>query len=179
METEVGKTPIGRSAYETAQGIQEQTKEKVQSLKEEAVDRGRKYLEQQKGTAAEYIKDVADAMETAAAQLDNTQRKTTSGYIRSASRELKRWSSSLREHGVDSLARQVQAFAGRHPGMLLSTAAVAGFAVTRVFRSAERETAVRPQAEYSPESAYRPAQGGYRVQPAGQTPAAEKLGPHS
>ena len=175
METEVRKTTIGETEAEMA-GIEEQARKKVQSLKEEAVNRGRTYLEAQKSTAAEYIGDFAEAMETAATQLENMHRSATSGYIRSASRELKRWSSSLREYGIESLAQQAQAFAGRHPGMVLGGAAVAGFAFTRVFRSAERvrkpmerEQAFRP--ESPTEQVHRPSE--YRQKPA------EEFGPHS
>lgn len=181
MEKEVGKTTIGGTDPKTTgAGLEEQARKKVQSLKEEAVDRGRTYLEQQKGTAAEYIKDFADAMETAAAQLEN-RRKTTSHYLRTASRELQRWSSTLRDYGVDSLARQVQSFAGRHPGMVLGGAAVAGFAVTRVFRSSERtrEPAMRGDVSQSApipeEEAFQPTQPGYRP----TTPAEEFGPPHS
>lgn len=183
METEVGKTTIGRTEPEaTAQRLEDQAMHKVQSLKEEAVDRGRRYLEQQKSTAAEYIKDFADALDSAASHLGNRQRTTASDYLKTASRELQRWSSSLRDHGVDSLAREVQNFAGRHPGMLLSGAAVAGFAVTRVFRSVREpvteEYASRSRSGYSAEepefhtSAYRPPS-------AGPTTTAKELGPHS
>ena len=174
METEVGKETIGRT-----EGLEEQARKKVLSLKEETVDRGRKYLEQRKGTAAEFIKDFADAMETAAAQLENRDRRTASSYIKSASRELQRWSSSLRDYGVDSIARQVQTFAGQHPGMLLGGAAVAGFAVTRVFRSAERarepilKEDIAGSAPIPEEEAYQP------TGPAFRPTSAEELGPHS
>ena len=181
METEIGKETIGRTEPETTgPGIEEQARKKVLSLKEEAVDRGRKYLEQRKGTAAEFIKDFAEAMETAAAQLENRDRKTASSYIKLASRELQRWSSSLRDYGVDSIARQVQTFAAQHPGVLLGGAAVAGFAVTRVFRSVERprepvarEQAPRPAPAPTEEQLYRPPQEGYRPTPT------EEFGPHS
>lgn len=175
METEA-KTTIGATEAETTR-LQEQAKIKIQSLKEEAVDRGRKYIEVQKGGAAQYIRDFADAMDTAATHLDNMQRQTTSGYVRSASRELKRWSSSLREYGVDSLAQQLQVFAGRHPGMVLGGAAVAGFAFARMFRSFEktrepfmREQAARPEPA-EPEVVFRPPQS--------PEASAEELGPHS
>lgn len=183
METEVGKTTMGQTEPETTR-LEDQARKKAQSLKEEAVDRGRKYLEQGKGTAAEFIKDFAEAMETAAAQLENRDRKTASSYIKSASRELKRWSSSLRDYGVDSLARQVQTFAGQHPGMVLGGAAVAGFAVTRVFRSAERarepvlgkgmSAGISGSAPIPEEEAYQPTGPAY-----GRTTSAEELGPHS
>lgn len=190
METEVGKTTMGQTEPETtrledqARSLEDQARKKAQSLKEEAVDRGRKYLEQGKGTAAEFIKDFAEAMETAAVQLENRDRKTASSYIKSASRELKRWSSSLRDYGVDSLARQVQTFAGQHPGMVLGGAAVAGFAVTRVFRSAERarepvlgkgmSAGISGSAPIPEEEAYQPTGPAY-----GRTTSAEELGPHS
>ncbi len=177
METEERKTTMGETEAEMSR-LEEQAKKKVQSLKEEAVDRGRKYLELQKGTTAAYMKDFAEAMETAASHLDSMQRRVTSEYIKSASRELKRWSSSLRDYGIDSLAQQAQAFAGRHPGMVLGGAAVAGFAVTRVFRSVERlrKPAEGGKASRMEESA--PAEQVYRPSEYRQTPA-EEFGPHS
>lgn len=181
METEAGKETIGRTDPAAAGAdLGQEAKKKVLSLKEEAVDRGRRYLEQQKGTAAELIKDFAEAMETAATQLENRQRRTAGGYLKSASRELQRWSSSLREYGVDSIARQVQTFAGQHPGMLLGGAAVAGFAVTRVFRSAEgaRTPGLRDDISGSSpipeEEPYQPTGPGYRP-----SAPAEEFGPHS
>ncbi|HBG17899.1 MAG TPA: hypothetical protein DDY32_01075 [Desulfobulbaceae bacterium] len=180
METEFGKETIGRTAPETTgPGIEEQARKKVLSLKEEAVDRGRKYLEQGKGTTAEFIQDFAEAMETAASQLENRDRKTASSYIKLVSRELQRWSSSLRDNAVDSIARQVQAFAGQHPGMVLGGAAVAGFAVTRIFRSAERarepvfKEDISGSAPIPEEEPFQPTGPAYR--PA----STEELGPHS
>ena len=180
METEFGKETIGRTEPETTgPGIEEQARKKVLSLKEEAVDRGRKYLEQGKGTAAEFIKDFAEAMETAAAQLENRDRKTASSYIKLASRGLQRWSSSLRDNEVDSIARQVQTFAGQHPGMVLGGAAVAGFAVTRIFRSTERarepvfKEDISGSAPIPEEEPYQPTGPAYRPT------SAEELGPHS
>lgn len=177
-KTDVRKATIGGK---TVPEVEEQAKKKVQSLKEEAVDRGRKYIEQRKGTAADFIKDFADAMETAAGQLEERDRKTVGSYIRSASREMQRWSSSLRDYGVDMIAEQVQTYAGRHPGMVLGGAAVAGFAVTRVFRSVER--AREPEmSRYTPTSAgtgpveeevFRP------TTPTDYRSSAEEVGPHS
>lgn len=177
METDVRKTTIGGK---TGPEVEEQAKKKVLSMKEEAVDRGRRYIEQRKGTAADFIKDLADAMETAAGQLEERDRRTVGSYIRSASREMQRWSSSLRDYGVDMIAEQVQSLAGRHPGMVLGGAAVAGFAVTRVFRSVER--AREPMTRYTAtapagpgpveEEVYRPTRTDYRS-------SAEEFGPHS
>lgn len=182
MDTEIRKEEtIGRTEpAATGPGLEQQARKKALSLKEEAVDRGRRYLELQKGTAAEMIKDFAEAIDTAATQLENRDRRTVSSYLKSASRELQRWSSSLRDSGVDSIARQVQAFAGQHPGMVLSGAAVAGFAVTRVFRSTERvrepgfKEDISGSAPIPEEEAYQPTGPAYRP-----TAPAEEFGPHS
>jgi len=161
METEVGKTPLGQSEAETTRmRLEEQTKKQAQSLKQDAVDRGRVYLEQRKGTAAEIIKDVADALDTAAGELENKKRKTSSYYFRTASREMRRWSASLREQGVEKLARQVQHFVGQHPGYFIGGAVVAGFTLTRAFKISEREN--RP---ISDEPVSRPHRTDYQSAP--------------
>lgn len=184
METEVGKTTIGHSEPEaTGPGLEEQARRKAQSLKEEAVDRGRRYLEQGKGTAADFIRDFADAMETAASHLESRDRRTAGSYMKTASREMQRWSSTLRDYGVDSLAEQVQTFAGRHPALLLGGAALAGFAFTRVFRTTVEGTRERTAGAASTDEApaeeavFSPTGPGYR--PSTKEFGAEEFGPHS
>jgi hypothetical protein len=174
------KETIGRTHPEaTGPGLEEQTRKTAQSLKAEAVDRGRRYLEQGKGTTADFIRDFAEAVETAASHLESRDRGTVGSYIRSASREMQRWSSVLRDYEVDRLADQVQTFAGRHPALLLGGAAVAGFAFTRVFRTVEgsrepmtQEPASAPDTVPAEEAAFSPAGAAARS-------PAEEYGPHS
>ncbi len=117
-----------RSAKETVKGIKENTKQQ-----------GKQYLDQSKGAASEVLLDFADALESAAGDLKEKDRATTANYVRAASDTMRDFSSSLNSQSSEDLLYQVKRVVRRQPALLLGAAALAGFAVTRFLKVADRD----------------------------------------
>lgn len=158
MDTEVGRTTGLTETENITQRLEEQSKKRDQSLKQDARERGHEYLQQQKDPAS--VLGVGD--ETRPEGLEAEAMKTSDSYMKKASREMRRLSHSLRDYRVDEITQQVQTFAVRHPGLLFGGALIAGFAITRAMKlSARDNNGFKPH-----EQVYRSGETGFSSSPA-------------
>ncbi|MDW7772626.1 MAG: hypothetical protein SCH71_07010 [Desulfobulbaceae bacterium] len=145
MESTYEKTSFGSESEESARrDAEERLKEDARTLKEETMQKGKEYIEHRKDSAAEIVGDFAEALQTAAGELENRNRSVSAEYIRTASHGVRQLSDSLRGHKVDGMVEQVKIFARRQPELLFGGAVITGFALTRLFKSSGSVPAQRP-----------------------------------
>ncbi len=115
-----------------------ETREHAGEFKDEVLRNGRRVINQSKDTAADVIIDFADALGSAAGELDRKNRKDSAEYLRSASRLAREFSSTLREQDMSELVDQAASYGKRQPLLFLGGAVIAGFAVTRLLQSGNK-----------------------------------------
>jgi hypothetical protein len=120
----------------TYPGQEEQMREQVEGMKEATLRTGEKYVDLGKNTAADIATDFADALQSAAGELDNKNRNTSAEYVRVASENIRKVSHSLRQKSVNQILNQASSYGRRQPVLLLGGAILAGYALTRLMKSA-------------------------------------------
>ena len=100
MTREYNTTVTGES-HETGRGAKEKIKEQAEDVKHESKRQGRKLIDRGKSTAANVITDFADALDSAAGELDERQRSASAGYVRGASETMHRFSQTLNDQSAD------------------------------------------------------------------------------
>jgi hypothetical protein len=122
---------IEREARATAGEI----KQEMQNLKEEAKQRGKTLVENQREAAAGELRGMVEALRRTAREMDQQDRHTTAGYINRAATTLDRVAGSLRDQDLRSLAGQVQGYARQHPGLFFGGSVLVGFLLARFLKS--------------------------------------------
>ncbi|MGB3223071.1 MAG: hypothetical protein WBB23_09740 [Desulforhopalus sp.] len=123
----------------THSGQEEQMKEQAEGFKEDTFHTGEKYADQGKNTAADIATDFADALQSAAGELDGKNRNTSAEYVRIASENIRKVSHSLRQKSVNQILNQASSYGRRQPVLFLGGAMLAGYALTRLIKSANDE----------------------------------------
>ena len=95
---------------------------------------GKETIERGKRAAADQIADIADAIDRAGAQLDQTQ-PTLASYASRIADGVADLATHLREESFDDLYRRTRRLATRHPGMFLLGGAALGVAVVRFMKA--------------------------------------------
>jgi hypothetical protein len=95
---------------------------------------GKETMERGKRAAADQIADIADAIDRAGAQLDETQPALAS-YASRIADGVGDLATHLREESFDDLYRRTRLLAIRHPGMFLLGSAALGVAVVRFMKA--------------------------------------------
>ena len=95
---------------------------------------GKETIERGKRAAADQIADIADAIDRAGAQLDQTQ-PTLASYASRIADGVADLATHLREESFDDLYRRTRRLAIRHPGMFLLGGAALGVAVVRFMKA--------------------------------------------
>lgn len=95
---------------------------------------GRQTMERGKRAAADQIADIADAIDRAGAQLDQTQ-PTLASYAARVADGVGDLATHLREESFEDLYRRTRRLAIRHPGMFLLGSAALGVAVARFMKA--------------------------------------------
>ena len=108
-------------------------------MKEDALHTGQKYADQGKNTAADIATDFADALQSAAKELDSKRRTTSAEYVRMASENIRKFSDTFRQKSANQILNQASSYGRRQPMMLLGGAMLAGYALTRLMKSASNE----------------------------------------
>jgi hypothetical protein len=88
-------------------------------------------MDTQKGTAADFVEQLAQTVQKSGQQFEGQQDWIASAIGRGAA-ELNTLAGSLRSKDVSELAREVQLFAGRQPALFIAATVVAGFATARI-----------------------------------------------
>lgn len=112
----------------------EETQKKATAAAEEVRSQARAFVEQQKATGAEQIGDVADAMKSAANDLQGKM-PLAADYVEDVAERLDAVASTLRERSVDEMVGKVRDFARKQPAMFFAGAVATGFALSRFLKS--------------------------------------------
>ena len=115
-----------RSARRPARGF-------TQRLKED----GRRTLEQRKRSAAERVREIAQAIERTGAQFSDNEPTLADVATRLAA-TVGNLATRLREGSIDDLVEDTRAFARRHPGLFIAGGMLAGFALARFVKASPR-----------------------------------------
>jgi len=140
-------SPPGESAG-NAQGVKQQVGNVVSDVKSgaSALMDGAKAqavgaVEQRKTTAAESLGTVAEALRGAANTLGEGQTAPLRAYADSAAEQVDKAARYLRDKDVQTLARDTETFARRHPEVFLGGAFLAGILAARFLKSTGQRSA--------------------------------------
>lgn len=113
---------------------------KASTLKRRLKEDGKQKIESGKRAAADQISELADAIDVAGAQLDQSQ-PTLANYASKLAEGVGGLATRLREDSVEDLYREVRQVATRHPGMFLLGSAALGLVIARFMKASGDELA--------------------------------------
>jgi hypothetical protein len=99
-------------------------------------EQSRRLAEQQREVGANGIGDFADAIHSAANELEPKMPQAAS-YVRDAADRIEGVASKLKEHSIDGLLNDVGGFARTQPLLFFAGAALAGFTLSRFLKSSD------------------------------------------
>src|SRR3990170_4888453 len=103
-------------------------------VKERIKQDGKEKIESGKRAAADQIADIADAIDVAGAQLDQSQ-PTLANYASQLAEGVGGLATRLREDSIEDIYREVRQLATRHPGMFLLGSAALGVVIARFMKA--------------------------------------------
>lgn len=104
------------------------------NLKQRVKEDGKEKIESGKRAAADQIADIADAIDVAGAQLDESQ-PTLANYASQLAEGVGGLATRLREDNIEDIYRDVRQLATRHPGMFLLGSAALGVVIARFMKA--------------------------------------------
>lgn len=107
---------------------------RADNLKQRWREDGKQKIESGKRAAADQIADIADAIDAAGAQLDESQ-PTLAGYASKLADGVGGFAAHLREDSIEDLYYQMRQLAIRHPGMFLLGSAALGVVLARFMKA--------------------------------------------
>ena len=114
--------------------------QEAEHLREELQRKGESLLSEQKGSLAEILNGIANALDKSAPHFDEEGQPNTSRYTREAAENLHRFARDLRERDIESLKRQVTDLARQQPALIAGGAVALGFLASRFFKSSAEHT---------------------------------------
>lgn len=133
----------------TTSGARERasTRARASHLKQRLKQDGREKVESGKRAAADQIAEIADAIDLAGSQLDQSQ-PTLANYASKLADGVGSLAARLREDSIEDLYREVRQLATRHPGMFVLGSAALGLVIARFMKaSGDEEYAVEYSAD--------------------------------
>jgi ABC-type transporter Mla subunit MlaD len=121
----------------TAEDVSQRASDVAESAKQVASEAGERLnitMEDQKRAGAQRLSQFAQAVVTAADQLDQDSPEFAR-YIRGAAKQVEGFSEKLRTQNVSELFHEFQAFAKSHPTAFLGATVLTGFALARFLKS--------------------------------------------
>jgi hypothetical protein len=110
------------------------------NLKQRIKQDGKEKIETGKRAAADQIAEIADAIDLAGSQLDQSQ-PTLANYATQLANGVGTFATRLREDSIEDIYRDVRQLASRHPGMFLLGSVAVGLVAARFMKaSAEQES---------------------------------------
>jgi hypothetical protein len=121
-------------------------------------------IDERKGNAAQSLGTVAEALREAATKLGEGEAGPLGSYAESAAEQVDKVARYLREKDLQSLSRDAQTFARRHPEVFLGGAFLAGIFAARFLKSSgQRQTTGSGGMGYESGAGYQGYQGqGYQ-----------------
>ncbi|MBM0107178.1 hypothetical protein JM946_20780 [Steroidobacter sp. S1-65] len=119
---------------------------RASNLKRRLQQDGKDKLESGKRAAADQIAEIADAIDMAGAQLDQSQ-PTLANYASRLADGVAGIATRLREDSIEDLYRDIRQVATRHPGMFLLGSAALGLVISRFMKATAEEEAYAAETE--------------------------------
>jgi len=108
------------------------------NLKQRIKQDGKEKIETGKRAAADQIAEIADAIDMAGSQLDQSQ-PTLANYATQLANGVGTFATRLREDSIEDLYREMRQLATRHPGMFLLGSAAVGLVAARFIKASADE----------------------------------------
>ena len=108
------------------------------NLKQRITKDGKEKIESGKRAAADQIAEIADAIDLAGSQLDQSQ-PTLANYATQLANGVGTFATRLREDSIEDLYRDMRQLATRHPGMFLLGSAAIGLVAARFMKASSDE----------------------------------------
>lgn len=124
-----------RSGDSDTAGMTDTARAQAGAIWNDAKDKARSTVEQQQRTAAAGIGDVADALKSAAHELEGKDSPAAAQVTQRAAEGLERVANALRSRDVTSMMHDVERFARQQPAVFLGAAVAAGFLAMRFLKA--------------------------------------------
>jgi hypothetical protein len=108
------------------------------NLKQRIKQDGKEKIETGKRAAADQIAEIADAIDLAGSQLDQSQ-PTLANYATQLANSVGTFATRLREDSIEDLYHDMRELATRHPGMFLLGSAAIGLVAARFMKASAEE----------------------------------------
>jgi hypothetical protein len=109
------------------------------NLKQRIKQDGKDKIESGKRAAADQIAEIADAIDLAGSQLDQSQ-PTLANYASQLASGVGGFATRLREDSIEDIYKEVRQLATRHPGMFLLGSVAVGLVAARFMKASSDET---------------------------------------
>lgn len=139
-----GAKELARDAQGQMRQVAEETKHQLRTLTDEGRNQLRSQAEFQTQRASHNLRTLSDQTR-ALADGRPAEAGPLVGYLGDVSGRLSNWAERLEQRGFDGLVTDVSGFARRRPMAFIGACALAGFAVTRVTRSARSDAQSQQQ----------------------------------
>lgn len=117
------------------------------NLKQRLQQDGKQKIESGKRAAADQIADIADAIDVAGSQLDESQ-PTLANYAAKLADGVGGLATRLREDSIEDIYREVRQLATRHPGMFLLGSAALGVVIARFMKASGENVGASAGSDY-------------------------------
>lgn len=137
-DTIVAAAPAAASgtAREATDKLVGQVREQVMSLKDQAGGKLRTYADDGKGRATNLLDDISAVIEDAARSIEQRLGEDYGDYAHRAAEAVASFSGKVRDKSVDEIVSDGRDIVRKSPTVAIAAAAVVGFALVRVLRSA-------------------------------------------
>ena len=108
------------------------------NLKQRIKQDGKEKIETGKRAAADQIAEIADAIDLAGSQLDQSQ-PTLANYATQLANGVGTFATRLREDSIEDIYRDMRDLATRHPGMFLLGSAAIGLVAARFMKASAEQ----------------------------------------
>jgi hypothetical protein len=109
------------------------------NLKQRIKQDGKEKIESGKRAAADQIAEIADAIDLAGSQLDQSQ-PTLANYATQLANSVGTFATRLREDSIEDLYSDMRQLATRHPGMFLLGSAAIGLVAARFMKASAEQS---------------------------------------
>jgi len=133
---------LADTAQQSAQQAADGLRQTASSLASDTGDRMKGLLSEKVAAGAELVGQVASSARRAADDLERNSPQL-SGFLRDASARMDEFSRTVRGKSADELIETASSYARRQPAVLFGAAAVAGFALFRLFKVGAEERPLR------------------------------------
>ena len=117
------------------------TRSRAENIKQRIKQDGKEKIESGKRAAADQIAEIADAIDVAGSQLDQSQ-PTLASYASQLANGVGTLATRLREDSVEDIYRDMRQLATRHPGMFLLGSAALGLVAARFMKASADQTSL-------------------------------------